>query len=114
MIVKKPWGQEIIWARTDKYVGKILFIKNGHKLSLQHHNIKDETIRILSGTMVLKFGDSPEEALENAIVMSEGDTHHIPPGKVHRMVAVEDVTLVEVSTPELDDIERHQDEYGRA
>jgi mannose-6-phosphate isomerase-like protein (cupin superfamily) len=113
MKVDKPWGHEIIWAHTNKYVGKILFIKEGERLSLQHHNLKDETIRILSGIMVLKVGPSLEDALDSSIVMTEGDTYHITPGMVHRMIAVNDTTLLEVSTPELDDVVRHEDDYGR-
>lgn len=114
MRTDKPWGFEILWAHTDKYVGKILFIREGEKLSLQHHNVKDETIRVLSGTMILKVGSTPSEAMSNTITMSDGDTHHITPGTVHRMIAIEDTTLVEVSTPEINDVVRHEDDYGRA
>jgi quercetin dioxygenase-like cupin family protein len=105
--IEKPWGYEKIWAHTDKYVGKILFIRKGHQLSLQKHLIKEETIMVKKG--ILHF------LLEgNTIVMSEGDVVHVKPGQVHRMRAVEsDVEVVEVSTPELNDVVRLEDDYGR-
>lgn len=113
-IIEKPWGHEEIWAKTDKYVGKILFIKKGYKLSLQHHEVKDETIRVLTGRMALKFGPDPEYAMkEMPLIMMAGDSRHIPPGIVHRMIALEDTYVLEVSTPEIDDVVRHQDDYGR-
>ena len=110
--VEKPWGHEEIWAETDRYVGKILCINAGHKLSLQHHEIKDETIRMLHGTMDLLIEDDGGEI--QTVRMTTGMAAHIAPFRKHRMVAVTDVELVEVSTPELDDVVRHQDDYGRS
>lgn len=114
----KPWGHEEVWAKTDKYVGKILFIKDGHTLSLQHHNVKEETILVLSGTLLADIAETLEEYLEgnhDTYRLKEGETIHISPGTIHRFSALgEDVKLMEVSTPELDDIVRHEDEYGRA
>jgi len=116
MRVDKPWGHEIIWAKTDKYVGKILHIKSGHKLSRQYHEIKEETIRVLHGTMYLEIGTDSE--IETKVLVP-GDTYHITPGTVHRMIAplVETnkgyVEVAEVSTPELNDVVRLQDEYRR-
>lgn len=109
--VDKPWGWEEIWAETERYVGKTLYIRGGHQLSLQHHTIKEESIRVLRGTLVLTVGaaDGLHEHL-----LQPGDTWHIPPGTVHRMRAEADVEILEVSTPELDDVVRHQDDYGRA
>jgi mannose-6-phosphate isomerase-like protein (cupin superfamily) len=109
--VDKPWGHEEIWAETDRYVGKILYIKAGHRLSLQHHQIKDETIRILQGKMDLELEDG--HGVIATTRMEAGATAHIAPSRKHRMTAVTDVELVEVSTPELDDVVRHQDDYGR-
>ncbi len=107
MIVEKPWGREIIWALTEKYVGKILEINAGHALSTQFHRVKDETIMVISGTMELLFeGES--------FILNEGDSRRIAPGSVHRMIALTDCRIAEVSTPELDDIVRLDDRYGRA
>jgi len=110
--VEKPWGHEEIWAETERYVGKILFIREGHRLSLQHHLVKDETIRVGSGVLGLELEDD-----DGNIVIKElraGETAHIRPGHKHRMRAVTDVEVIEVSTPELDDVVRHSDDYGRA
>jgi quercetin dioxygenase-like cupin family protein len=109
--VEKPWGHELIWARTKDYVGKVLFIRKGHKLSLQYHNVKEETILLHSGEMLFttdEGGSLTEKRLR------AGDAHHIPPGMKHRMEAVEDCTVFEVSTPHLDDVVRLEDAYGRA
>lgn len=112
--VDKPWGSELWWAQTDKYVGKILYIKKGYSLSLQHHEIKDETIMMLSGRMLLRIGSTLEEAFDCVpIEMVRGDVYHITPGTIHKMIALEDVEVLEVSTPEVDDVVRHQDDYGR-
>jgi len=110
--VDKPWGHEEIWAQTDRYVGKILFIKQGHRLSLQHHEVKEETIRIASGVMELELED--DDGTLQTHRLSPGDTRHIAPRRRHRMYAVTDVSIVEVSTPELSDVVRHEDDYGRA
>lgn len=107
--VEKPWGYEIIWAETDKYVGKKLFIKKGEALSKQYHEVKDETIFILEGTMKLELGDREPSVIN----MVPDDSYHIAPNIIHRMVAVTDVTLCEVSTTELDDVVRLEDRYGR-
>lgn len=110
-IVEKPWGHEEIWAETPKYVGKYLHIKAGHRLSRQYHEKKEETIRVISGTLLLEIG-----RVENLTFMSltVGQTFHIEPLTVHRFCAAdEDVVLVEVSTPELDDVIRLADDYSR-
>ncbi len=108
--VPKPWGHELIFASTDRYVGKILHIEKGHRLSRQYHRRKDESLTVLSGVLGLEFGTPPE--IERRIVRP-GDAFRVPPGTVHRFVAVETCDLVEVSTPELDDVVRIEDEYGR-
>ncbi|HEX9401647.1 MAG TPA: cupin domain-containing protein [Anaeromyxobacter sp.] len=108
--VEKPWGHELWWARTDRYVGKLLHVKAGTQLSLQYHVKKDETIHLWSGDMVLvlqvegKLVDHP---------MRPGDSYHVRPGTVHRMRAVTDCDVLEVSTPEVEDVVRVQDDYGR-
>lgn len=109
--VEKPWGHEEIWAETDRYVGKILFIRAGHRLSLQHHEIKDETIRILSGTMAFELQGDDGEMVTHTL--TAGMAAHIQPHRKHRMEAVTDVEVLEVSTPELGDVVRHEDDYGR-
>jgi mannose-6-phosphate isomerase-like protein (cupin superfamily) len=108
--VNKPWGYEIVWAETDRYVGKILHIDAGQKLSRQYHVRKDETFLVESGEMDLEVGQGP--ALE-VVRMRARDSFHCRPGTVHRMVAVTDVDVIEVSTPELDDVVRLEDAYGR-
>lgn len=114
MIVNKPWGHENVWALTEKYVGKILHIKKDKRLSLQFHRVKEETIMILEGTMelVLEEGSQREEV---RLVMKPGDTYHICPMTVHRFCASQgtDVKLMEVSTTELHDVVRIQDDHGR-
>ncbi|HPS78211.1 MAG TPA: cupin domain-containing protein [Thermoanaerobaculaceae bacterium] len=112
-VVEKPWGAEEIFAETDCYVGKILTVRAGHELSLQYHRVKDETMRVLEGTCELHVRPVGEEGTLVRLVMGAGDVQHIPPGVVHRLVAVTDVRLVEVSTPELDDVVRLADRYGR-
>jgi mannose-6-phosphate isomerase len=109
--VDKPWGYELHWARTDRYVGKVLHINAGHALSLQYHNKKDETIYVHTGKMLFEIGskDGPLEKRE----MGPGDSVHVTPLTVHRMTALEDCDLLEVSTPELDDVVRLEDRYGR-
>ena len=110
--VEKPWGHEEIWAETQRYVGKTLVLRAGHRLSLQHHVVKDETIRVASGTLELTLEDSEGELRE--LRLGPGQAVRIPPGRRHRMHAITDVEIIEVSTPELDDIVRHEDDYGRA
>jgi mannose-6-phosphate isomerase-like protein (cupin superfamily) len=109
--VDKPWGYELIWAVTDRYVGKVLHIERGHKLSLQYHRRKVETFLLSTGTMTLLFED--EAGVMREKVMRTGDVHHVPAGKKHRMIALEDCDVFEVSTPELDDVVRLDDSYGR-
>lgn len=109
--VDKPWGYELIWARTKDYVGKVLHINRGHKLSLQYHRIKEETLYLQTGKMTLLFEGDDGKMVE--VSMKAGDSHHIPVGRKHRMIAVEDCDVFEVSTPELDDVVRLEDGYGR-
>ncbi|HJU67649.1 MAG TPA: cupin domain-containing protein [Gemmatimonadaceae bacterium] len=108
--VPKPWGYEIIWAHTDRYVGKVLHINAGHALSVQYHNRKDETVYLLKGEMKywVKLGDELED-----VRLREGDAFRITPGTVHYMEAITDCDILEASTPELDDVVRLQDRYGR-
>lgn len=108
--VNKPWGSEVIWAETDKYIGKILHIKAGQKLSRQYHNFKEESFFVASGKMLLEIGDV-EFLTEKR--MKENDSYHCKPLTIHRMIAISDVDVIEVSTPELDDVVRLQDDYGR-
>lgn len=110
--VEKPWGHELIWAHTDRYVGKLLHIKAGESLSLQYHERKDETIHVLRGRMTFLVGQSEEDLRE--VSLEEGVSFRITPGTRHRMVAVTDCDLLEASTPELDDVVRLEDRYGRA
>ena len=109
--VEKPWGYELIWAKTETYVGKILHIKAGHQLSLQYHQIKEETIFVQSGKM--KFIFENENGKLEEVLLSAGEAHHIPRGRKHRMIGVEDCNVFEVSTPHLDDVVRLEDSYGR-
>src|SRR6185312_4279590 len=109
--VEKPWGFELIFATTEKYVGKILFIKKGEALSLQYHQKKDETIHIEKGSITFQTASAPGKTLEE-ITLKPGQSFHIPPRLVHRMIALEDTTILEVSTPELEDVVRLEDRYG--
>ncbi len=113
-IVKKPWGHEEIWAETDKYLGKILYINQGHRLSLQFHEKKTETIRVLSGRLHLVLQDRRDGPIFNK-VLNEGESYHVSCGTIHRFCAPEsDVALLEVSTPEIDDVVRVDDDYSRS
>lgn len=109
--VEKPWGYELIWAKTSDYVGKILHINKGHQLSLQYHRVKEETIFLSSGKMTFVFESDDGKMQE--IALSAGEAHHVPVGRKHRMIAVEDCDVFEVSTPQLDDVVRLEDGYGR-
>jgi mannose-6-phosphate isomerase-like protein (cupin superfamily) len=111
--VEKPWGGEEIFAETDRYVGKILTIRAGHALSLQYHVAKDETMRVLSGSCELHWGQTPGDRELIAVILAPGSTVRIPAGLVHRLVALTDVRIIEVSTPEIDDVVRLEDRYGR-
>lgn len=110
--VDKPWGHELIWAKTGDYVGKILHIKKGHKLSLQYHREKEETILVSSGEMLFVFEN--EQGQLEEIPLKAGEAHHIPTGRKHRMIGVTDCDVFEVSTPQLDDVVRLEDGYGRS
>ena len=111
--VEKPWGWELIWANTEQYVGKLLFVRAGSSLSLQFHNEKDESWYFQEGRAELEFG-APGSALTNREVVGPGAAFRLRPGTVHRVRALEDTLLLEVSTPHLDDVVRLDDEYGRA
>jgi mannose-6-phosphate isomerase len=108
--VPKPWGHETIWAHTDRYVGKVLHIKAGHALSVQYHDRKDETVHLLTGELVyrVQMGDALED-----MRLKAGESFRITPGTIHQMEAVTDCDVLEVSTPELDDVVRLSDRYGR-
>jgi mannose-6-phosphate isomerase len=111
-IVNKPWGHELIYAVTEKYVGKVLHIRKGEALSLQYHNLKDETIHVQRGRVKFQTAGAPGETLKD-VILEPGQSFHITPKLVHRMVALEDTDILEVSTPELDDVVRLEDRYGR-
>lgn len=108
--VPKPWGYELIFARTDRYVGKILHINQGQTLSLQYHEIKEETIFVVNGELRLTVEFDGDRRV---IPLRKGEAFHIPPRLIHRMEAVVDTDVAEVSTPELDDVIRLEDRYGR-
>ena len=108
--VPKPWGHETIWAHSDRYVGKILHINAGQELSVQYHNKKDETVHLLSGE--ISYRVKTNELLED-MRLRVGESFRITPGTVHQMVALTDCDVLEVSTPEIDDVVRLSDKYGR-
>ncbi len=110
--VEKPWGYELIYAETDKYAGKVMFVRQGEQLSLQYHNVKDETMYLYSGMAQLEIQDT--QGKSQLIELSPGGCYHITPGLRHRVTAIEDCEILEVSTPELDDVVRLEDRYGRA
>ena len=110
--VEKPWGHELIWALTGVYCGKVLFVRAGHSLSLQFHREKDESWLVQSGRAKLELGQAGETVLKEEIVVA-GAAFHYAPGTVHRVTAIEDTTILEVSTPHLDDVVRLEDAYGR-
>ncbi|HKB33527.1 MAG TPA: cupin domain-containing protein [Candidatus Dormibacteraeota bacterium] len=110
--VDKPWGHELRWGVTERYAGKVLHITRGEALSLQYHDRKDEFLYVVRGAIDMELG-GPDGVLTKHR-MEEGDTLHITPGTRHRMTAVEDTDIFEVSTPELDDVVRLEDRYGRA
>ena len=109
--VDKPWGHELIWAVTDRYVGKVLVIEAGRRLSLQRHEIKDESILVTSGRLRLTLEDANGSIQVEELVA--GDHRHVPTGRIHRYEAIERTELMEVSTPELDDVVRLEDDFGR-
>jgi mannose-6-phosphate isomerase len=110
--VDKPWGHELIWALTDDYCGKLLFIKAGESMSLQFHREKDESWLIQSGRAELELAE-PGKKVTALEVVGPGAAFRIQPGTVHRVKALEDTTILEVSTPQLDDVVRLEDKYGR-
>ena len=110
--VEKPWGWELIWALTDRYAGKILFVKAGEALSLQFHNVKDESWYVLEGRAKLELGKAGEGMLEEEVIAA-GSAFRLRPGTVHRLTALEDTRILEVSTPQLEDVVRLEDAYGR-
>ena len=108
--VSKPWGHETIWAHTDRYVGKILHIRAGHALSVQYHERKDETVYLLAGEMIYRVQQDGEL---RDVQLRVGEAFRITPGTIHQMEAVTDCDVLEASTPELDDVVRIKDRYGR-
>ena len=111
--VEKPWGWELIWADTDLYVGKILFVRAGQSLSLQFHREKDESWYVQSGRAKLELGSAGDAMLTEEVIAG-GASFRFRPGTVHRVTALEDTTILEVSTPQLEDVVRLEDAYGRA
>ena len=110
--VEKPWGYELIWAETDQYVGKVLFVKAGESLSLQFHRVKDESWLVHAGRVKVELGSAGDAVLREEVVAA-GASFRFRPGTVHRVTALEDTTILEVSTPQLDDVVRLEDRYGR-
>ncbi|MEK6693236.1 MAG: cupin domain-containing protein [Nitrospirota bacterium] len=108
--IDKPWGHELIWAHTEKYAGKILHIRKGEMLSYQYHDVKDETIFLYSGLMEIDMEDGKKR---KRVVLNPGEGIRILPHTKHRMIALEDCEVLEVSTPELSDVVRLEDRYGR-
>jgi mannose-6-phosphate isomerase-like protein (cupin superfamily) len=110
--VEKPWGHELRFALTERYCGKLLFVKAGESLSLQYHRVKDEAWYVLEGRARLELGETGGRIDETEI--EPGQAFHFPPGTVHRVTAIEDALILEASTPEIDDVVRLEDRYGRA
>ena len=108
--VPKPWGHETIWAHTDQYVGKILHINAGHALSVQYHNVKDETVYLLSGELIYRVWENDQP---RNVELRIGEAFRITPRTVHQMEAITDCDILEASTPHLDDVVRLEDRYGR-
>jgi mannose-6-phosphate isomerase len=110
--VEKPWGHELIWAKAEDYAGKLLFLHAGQALSLQFHREKDESWYVLEGRAEIQLGEAGQAVLSSEVV-APGAAFRFRPGTVHRVRALEDTTILEVSTGQLDDIVRLEDEYGR-
>lgn len=110
-VVEKPWGHEEVFAETENYVGKILFIREGEALSLQYHEVKEETLRVLDGVLELVVGVDVDHL--ETLRLDGGAVFHVAPGTLHRMIAIADCRLLEVSTNHLDDVVRLEDRYGR-
>jgi mannose-6-phosphate isomerase-like protein (cupin superfamily) len=111
-ITKKPWGEERLFAKTDKYAGKILIVRKGHRLSLQYHKIKDETLYLEDGILKLTIEKGKNNLVSRSVIA--GESLRVPAKTLHRIEAIENCRLIEVSTPELDDVVRVEDDYGRA
>jgi mannose-6-phosphate isomerase len=109
--VDKPWGWELVWAETDKYAGKLIFVRAGEALSLQLHEVKEESWLVREGRALLELGSAEDELEEREVVA--GEAYHLLPGTIHRLTAVEDTLVIEVSTAQLDDVVRLEDLYGR-
>jgi mannose-6-phosphate isomerase len=109
---EKPWGHELLWALTETYCGKVLFVRAGESLSLQFHNEKDESWYVQAGRAQIEVGAAGEAVLSREVV-GPGAAFHLAPGTVHRVLALEDTTILEASTPHLDDVVRLEDRYGR-
>lgn len=109
--VEKPWGWELVWAESEHYVGKLLFVRAGQALSLQYHEVKHESWLVHEGRARLELGEVGGTLAAREI--TAGDAFRYPPGTVHRVTAVEDTLILEVSTPHLDDVVRLEDAYGR-
>lgn len=110
--VEKPWGWELIWAEAEEYVGKLLFIREGEALSLQYHERKHESWLVHEGRARLELGQAGAGEPE-ILEVGPGDALRYPPGTLHRVTALEDTLILEVSTPHLDDVVRVEDRYGR-
>ena len=108
---EKPWGFELLFAHTPKYAGKVIFVRKGHRLSLQYHEKKDESLYVYEGKALLEIEGGNGQLVSN--VVKPGDCIRLPPFTKHRLEAIEDTTLFEVSTPELEDVKRLDDDYGR-
>ena len=111
--VEKPWGHELIWALSEAYCGKLLFVRAGHSLSLQFHREKDESWLVQSGRAKVELGAVGESVLKQEVV-GPGAAFRFRPGTVHRVTALEDTTILEASTPQLEDVVRLEDRYGRS
>lgn len=109
--IEKPWGHETVWADTDKYIGKIIVIFGGKRLSYQYHRQKDETIFLLEGLLEVEF---EAEGKRKKVLLKPGESFRNPPAQKHRYIAKEDCKLVEVSTPHMEDVVRLEDDFGRA
>lgn len=109
--IEKPWGYELLFALTSKYAGKVIFVRKGHRLSLQYHKKKDESMYIFEGKALIEVAGSDGQLVQS--VVQPGYSVRIPPLTKHRVAAIEDTTLLEVSTPELEDVERLEDDYNR-
>jgi quercetin dioxygenase-like cupin family protein len=109
--VPKPWGYELIWSHTERYVGKVLHVNRGESLSRQYHEMKDETLYVIAGKVLLELQRGEER---ESITLDVGEAFHVTPQTIHRIEALEDADIVEVSTPEIHDVVRLDDRYGRA